>query len=106
MAVYTDPRIFDAAAKTLIVMKAAVPIDEGDMFPDYHDADNLAKRMIESLLEWPTGPLSQNVNGEFVQRPLQHFRANNVRKGMQCAAECVHYFLGDDKCGWGYAPLY
>ena len=101
MAEYTDPKIFVAARHTLSIIQTAKPVDNTDMFPDYHNAPELCCALISSLSAWPTTPLSQNVNGDFVRDPIRALKQADSRKGMQLVKERVYYFVPSE-CDWSY----
>ena len=101
MAEYTDPKIFVAARHTLSIIQTAKPVDNTDMFPDYHNAPELCSALISSLSAWPTTPLSQNVNGDFVRDPIRALKQADSRKGMQLVKERVYYFVPSE-CDWSY----
>jgi|EP00966_Prymnesium_polylepis_P169421 hypothetical protein len=81
---------------TLSIIQAAVPIGNGDMFPNYHNAATLCEHMEQSLSAWE--------EKEFVANAIAAFRSRDAeacRKGMQLAMEKVYHYLPTE-CGWRY----
>ncbi len=81
------------AHETLAIILAAKPVCEDEMFPDYHDAEELCRAMATSLAKW-TDTL-------FVDSAMQAFLRGDARKGMQFAREKVYFYLPDE-CDWKY----
>ena len=85
-----------AARHTLSIIKAAVPLDDEFMFPDYHDHAVLCADMERSLSAWE--------DAAFVADVIICFRSRNAegcRRGMRLAQERVHFHLPLE-CGWSY----
>jgi hypothetical protein len=81
------------AYDTLSIIKAAVPIDDNYSHPDYHDAELLCERMVQSLNAWQ--------DKEHVASAIAAFTAGNCTNGMMRAKECVYHHL-PGLCGWYY----
>ena len=79
--------------ETLTIITNARPICCDDMFPDYHNKQELASAMNASLAKWN--------DTAFVANAMQAFSKGDVRLGMQLAREKVHHFLPSE-CNWGY----
>lgn len=83
----------DTARDTLAILMAARPVQNDEMFPDYHDAAVLCDVMVASLSRWE--------DLDFVDTAIRAFQRGDARLGMQLARERVHFYVPSE-CNWGY----